>query len=201
MFTKETVLILGAGASTDLGYPIGKKLVSDIIQSLKPPKVNYSEEILSKKFLTSLEDFQPLSIDFFLSLHKEYADLGKEKIAQRILNHQRSSLTSRNFDESWYRYLLTEILRGCEDGKQKNLTNNKLTIITFNYDVSLEYFLYSRLKHMKYFENHKKEMNDFLESNLEIIHVYGSVIAKEFMIKSPRTSYESPVISEMRQKI
>jgi len=70
MFRKNTTIILGSGSSRGLGYLIGRELIDRILnlsESNDPYKM--------KEFSRVLEEFNPLSIDFFLSLHKDFADI------------------------------------------------------------------------------------------------------------------------------
>ena len=69
MITVPTVLILGAGSSSHVGYPLGKKLVSDLCFLRKKPITNlpcgWTEEY-AKSLLTRLSRSGYYSIDAFL---------------------------------------------------------------------------------------------------------------------------------------
>ena len=76
---------------------------------------------------------------------------------------------------------------------------NNLTIINFNYDVSLEYFLYSRIQS---FGNFRENLLGILKnfSKTHIIHVYGSLykfswqqeIGENTATSSNQTQYMNP---------
>jgi hypothetical protein len=232
MFRKDTVIILGAGASCDIGYPTGEQLIKDIINKRSeilrrfclaridiiapslydviirnsnnhitftkmlandipinfnsfirvPPTAELSskEENLKKEFETArrffqvLQDFNSISIDRFLSLHSEFEAIGKFAIAYIIIEKEyiaKTQMTSchpTKDTKNWYRYLLDEITY-C---KPEEILENKLNIITFNYDLSLEYYLKKNLENNKYFKDHIAE---FFLNTLTIHHVYGQV--------------------------
>ena len=172
MFKKNTTIILGAGSSYDLGYPIGSELIDKVLRLSE----NNDTPNIVKEFAKTLKEFNPLSIDFFLSLHKNFADIGKEEIATAILECEEESkekmIRSKNH---WYKFLLNEILTGCENDKPDAINDNNLSIVTFNYDVSLEYFLYSRLLSMSYFQKGSENFAHNFLKKLEVEHVYGKV--------------------------
>lgn len=67
MFHKKTVLILGAGASKPYGYPIGRELISGIIEIIENDKIfrPNSNTIGDLSFLS--QNFTDFSArDFFL---------------------------------------------------------------------------------------------------------------------------------------
>jgi hypothetical protein len=250
MFDKPTLLILGAGSSLDMGYPLGEDLIKEIIEQkdeilksylenfkdsgwdphrefisflflkkrtspAETPRLPTENEIYKERdrllentrgcpqkaatlyniahaipFFSKLKTFQPLSIDRFLAVHQDFKDIGKFAITYIITRREEQYqdvclqgtprfINGKQITQTlWHRYLIDNILSGCEEDP-KNIKDNKLSIITFNYDVSLEAFLYSRLydmEHFDYEENNEKKnyANEFLD-NLKIHHVYGRV--------------------------
>ena len=97
---------------------------------------NHCEISLNKfkdlnKFLQTLEDIDPVSIDSFLRDYSEFQEIGKCMIAYEILkceNKQKFSSCNNN----WYTHLVHDIKSGCEN--PENILHNKLTKITFNLD-------------------------------------------------------------------
>lgn len=146
-------------------------------------------------FFQRLEEFDPLSIDFFLSVHKEFnyenSNIGKFAIAYEINKCQQNldKKFERNSENSnWYKYLLNQILNGCQSSdpeidNRANINDNSLSVITFNYDTSLEWYLESRLSNMQYFKGEKNEneaikyVNNFKDNQIK--HVYGKIDVKE----------------------
>ena len=274
MFKEDTLLILGAGASHDYGFPTGEELIknilstegtimvgnspirggnkTNILNSVKKDiekhfgiiaaielsyidKINSSyqrfiknryssDEIIAEVttgcnaptdrvvgyisayieilgFFHKLEEFDPISIDFFLSLHKEFNielkdsdsrkgfefNIGKYAIAHEIhgilfcMEKTINAEKKKGGNSSWYKYILTKLLQDCQR-EIEEIKHNKLSVITFNYDTSLEVFLKNRLSKMNHFnyetdngiKNYAEEfVTDFIENN--IFHVYGKI--------------------------
>jgi hypothetical protein len=70
-------------------------------------------------------------------------------------------------DKGIYHFLYDNLTPSLEEFKQ-----NRLTIVTFNYDRSLEYFLFSALKHL--YNKSDAEIAEALQST-PIIHLHGSL--------------------------
>lgn len=73
-------------------------------------------------------------------------------------------------DGHWYQYLFNEMSEGCDF--ENFAENNKLFVITFNYDRSLEYYLLHSLE-----AKYGKTITECAEvlKHIKIIHVYGSL--------------------------
>lgn len=226
MFKNKTTFILGAGASAPYGYPLGKKLISDIMHAIAndyifineyPPKDfdNFSLEnyfatlgqscqnaynsLLDKDSLRSLShsgqtfhckikksayarefvqinnslygkfstvklssfpelanlfkflhEFDPLTIDSFLRDHHQFREIGRLMIAYVLLKCEKKISFSKDYrnpefdiSDNWYSHLIHDIKSDCQS--PDDILNNKVNFITFNYDISLEYYLFSRL--------------------------------------------------------
>jgi hypothetical protein len=120
----------------------------------------------------------PLVIDYFIDQNRHLEDIAKLCVAWVILerefvsiqyggNENRRELNLKAND-NWYRFLLRKLTSGCTDGEA--LLSNKVTFVTFNYDVSLEIGLYRGLGHLAKFSNYAEE---FITKNDRIIHIYG----------------------------
>ncbi len=281
MFEKETLLILGAGASKPYGFPLGGQLVKDIVTAIRKDsvffpylrekknlsKVNLSpslsdynvfvEEEEQQNFLhkirshaknarlkklievnsrlpftgeniveiqtykicystelariklnaikelhdlaNMLEEIDPISIDAFLRDHQEYRIAGHAMIIYCLIKcHDKKKFIAdfKSIDEkrdNWYRYLLNSIKAGCKN--PKNILENKLSITTFNYDVSLDFYLKSRLEKTSYFLNFSSE---YLEKT-KIDHIYGSIcepnIADDFYDLNSKDALENDILN------
>lgn len=181
MFTDKTIIILGAGASCHLGYPTGEELV-DQIKDPVSSKLHTPIELS-----TLLREMQPLSIDTFLSYHTEFEEIGKELIARAILDkEEKSFLDSKN----WYRFLVDALISQCKKSEDILFNLENLMIITFNYDISLEYYLCSRLKKISFFRD---KIDEFLHK-IRIVHAYGQLGCfswhKEFCEKTYENAIE-----------
>ena len=115
MIEQETVLILGAGASADYGFPLGKKLIEEIYIFIKKDNTDRIKKALAlllwindnpKGISVSLEKIKPYlekvnifiealelasvsSIDDFLHHRKELALIGKLVITFIISDYEK----------------------------------------------------------------------------------------------------------------
>jgi len=181
----ETVLILGAGASKDFGFPIGKQLVRKICRLLTENKYwdifyvtagQYSTEMVIG-FRNDLKEADPLSIDAWLEHNPKYINVGRVAIAMALL--ERESNSNLRPENNWYQLLLHRL-----DSPFDEFQNNKLSIITFNYDRSLEQYLFGTFRYThaeKGKEDCKKKLNE-----LRILHVYGSLGRLEWQFDDPK---------------
>jgi hypothetical protein len=183
MITKETVLILGAGASMPYGFPSGQGLV-DLICEVPPDIRKVLEEIAKEirivtHFIEDLKRAEPDSIDDFLEHRPEFQEVGKAAIALTLLplerehnliakwRNDRLGKRKPELGGHWYKYLSSLLRSSFEDfGK------NKLSIITFNYERSLEHYLLTTLQSF-----HKKSDEECAEklNGIKIIHIYGQL--------------------------
>ncbi|MFH1310469.1 MAG: hypothetical protein ABIH85_07330 [Candidatus Omnitrophota bacterium] len=185
MIDKETVFILGAGASADFNFPLGVELRNEIYEKLKSP--NTHSEQIAKVFVDfptdEASDYIPTintfakdlyydgdySIDAFLErFQKKYLDIGKLAIAQTLAKYEDEA---HFFDrDNWYRVLHFKM-------KQKanvdSYAENKVSFITFNYDRSLEHFFYTALH--SFDENIQTSQVIDIIDKIPIIHLYGQL--------------------------
>lgn len=150
-------------------------------------KLNYIKELTH--LAQMLEDFDPVSIDAFLRDHPEHKIAGQTMIMYCLLKYHDSSKfkkntykNSTNVDavcelektktahDNWYRYLLNDIKTGCQTASA--IMENNLSILTFNYDLSLDFYLKDRLTRTSFFSDYA---NQYVSDRLKIEHIYGSI--------------------------
>jgi hypothetical protein len=126
-----------------------------------------------------LQLVNPLVIDYFLGWNPELSAIGRMMIAWVILeceeryfrekyNFNRNGRPSIDKDD-WYRFILSKLVSGYIN--PSNLLENKIDFITFNYDTSLERYLYRGL-------NSYTPMKSFIQAfveNFPVIHIYGKI--------------------------
>lgn len=171
------VLVLGAGASHAYGYPLGWGLRRKIL-SLSPYET-IGSGILTQwgaqhpnnqlvAFQSAFKESQMYSIDAFLARRSEFSEIGKKCIAHILLScEQLDSLFNEDGErDHWYQYLLNHYVQVDWD----ELDFSDLSIVTFNYDRSLEhYFLYAL---QAIYGKAREEVIEKLKT-LRIVHVYG----------------------------
>lgn len=148
MITKETVFILGAGASKPYGYPSGLDLVQIICDNLDKNAINdlqknnfktlcslgFTEQQLSQ-FRQDLRYSDTLSVDSFLEHRKkEYLELGKLAIAQALIPCEVTDNLFNTSHKSWLKYLFNTLSNVPFD----DFFENKISFLTFNYDRTAE---------------------------------------------------------------
>lgn len=151
MITKPTTLILGAGASAPFGFPTGYTLLQkalgwgDVGDGKTNPTIFKWLGIDKQKldsFRGALSRSGKKSVDSFLEHRPEFLDVGKAVIALELITCERERELFRRDGNSWYEYLFNELNTVFDDFDQ-----NKLSILTFNYDRSLEHYLLTALQH------------------------------------------------------
>ncbi len=188
MITKPTVLVLGAGASNPYGYPTGKELKRYILDEILKPE-SRMRSILSYQAFREKQiiDFRKAllrsgqsSIDAFLEHQQRFIELGKLVITVALAEQEN---LDRMFDEgNWYEYLFQAL-----DTDFEGFGNNKLSIITFNYDRSIETYLFNSLK---YSFNENDETVTKTLSKIPILHLHGKIGNLPWQNKSENRDYE-----------
>jgi hypothetical protein len=243
MFNDNTLFILGAGASTPYGYPLGNELITNIIDSINndyiyipmsstsiQKYINNANSIIELNFqideiifdlkntplntfategkqtLNSLMSFKdktyaagtldkitefrelrkalieydPISIDAFLNQNPRYAVAGKIMIIYALLKCENKDLFERRREttdyrpDNWYSYLIKDLLSGSSNPSV--IKNNNLNIITFNYDMSLDYCLAKKLSEVGILSDNDVAKNFIYElTTKRIHHVYGQL--------------------------
>jgi hypothetical protein len=144
--------VLGAGASEFLGYPLGQELVDEIERGLAeegslirssleaylgapgfPPPADL------RGFSDALRQQRPRSIDEFLRDNEQYKEVGKVVIACALIPYERpeslaETPAGRDF---WYEPLFKYM-------KTFACPWDNVRFVTFNYDRSLEQYLFER---------------------------------------------------------
>ena len=174
---KTIALVLGAGASAWLEFPLGGTLRNRILNLVDHERFSFAVntglysfgEHELKIFINEFKKSQMNSIDSFLARRREYTDIGKAAIAAILLEAEsQNDLFSHESKDNWYRYLLNRL----SSETWNELDFSQLKIVTFNYDRSLEFYLKGSLQHA--YGKTIEEVEEKL-SQLEIIHVYGSL--------------------------
>jgi hypothetical protein len=175
MISKPTVLILGAGASVDYKFPTGRELLhkiwmgaregSPLYKFLIKETENGQKEV--KRFADALLGSAAPSVDLFLEQRKDFEQIGKIAIAVTLIPFETyESFRPHGEKARWYETLFQLMVEG------GHITENKLSVITFNYDRSLEAFLFQSVKNLYGLDDAKAEEQ---LQRISIIHLHGTL--------------------------
>jgi hypothetical protein len=174
----KVVLILGAGASKPYGFPVGPELVRDIVAMPNASDIGAftqnsngrwtKDDVIA--FSIALDESRWISIDRFLQRRPDLQEIGKALIAFNILKCEHpGALGPHEKFSRWYQYLYNELLR---PDIANDFGKNPLSIITYNYDRSLEYYFWSALR--QGFGLSPEEALR-ISGTIPIVHVHGSL--------------------------
>ena len=191
MITTPTVLVLGAGASYPYGFPTAKELEELICDAFSSPTEKANQLLGSdeskytpNQFFEFREAFlrSPLSIDAFLQRRQEFLEVGKLAIAYCLIPFEDEANLYRPDRDlrggNWYKYLAGKL-----DSHFEEFGDNKLSIVTFNYDRSLEFYLLNSL-----ICSHGKKRDECANAlaKIPIVHVYGQLGEKPYLQQGSR---------------
>lgn len=213
MIDKRTVFVLGAGASCPYGYPSGAQLRKQIclerheylvyLEHSYPKHVDRNErwesfQAFADKFFKSDTE----SIDIFMARNRQLASAGKYIIAFEVLDAESKSHFHEQAVEGhdWYSYLVRRLTKGVvSEGELCNLPWEMVRFITFNYDRSLEYFLYESLRNS--FTNLPVHKLFALLKRISITHVYGLIAPLEWQSPAGYVDYAPQVNEGLLRKV
>lgn len=177
MITTPTVLVLGAGASIDYGFPSGRDLLRKIIDQVRPShpigkcleQQGHSADECEALWL-ALKNAGLLSVDEFLGRRKDLIPIGKAAIAAALIPCEMPDRIHAHGDETTWLYILSRALSApsAEAWRQ-----NKLTIVTFNYDRVVEHFLHTALIHQ--YNISDVDAAKLLVRTIRVVHVHGQL--------------------------
>jgi hypothetical protein len=178
MVSVPTVFILGAGASAPFGFPIGSGLTRDIVQNLRKEKhgyqalheqLNYSPEQI-ESFRTALFHSGWPSVDSFLEHREDLMPIGKAAMAQELIRYENEGKLFAYSDTDGASNWLREMYVRLKTSSVEAFAKHRLSFITFNYDRSVEHFLFSALHH-GYGE--REERCAEVLRQIPVIHLHG----------------------------
>jgi len=184
MSDNSTVFILGAGASVSYNYPTGFALNERIksflldcpenLESVTRPKLDELKVLFElgytikdlKEFYDALFKASTTSIDKFLENRPDLLEIGKIMTVYELKRRESfQNLFTGLRQNNWYSELFNQI-----DLSIKNIDKCNFEFVTYNYDRSLEVFLYSMLKE-RTTESRDVVLSSFKQ--IPIVHVYG----------------------------
>jgi hypothetical protein len=185
MIRHKTLLVIGAGASHSYGFPVGSGLKKEILHlTAQSTNTDFARYLSVHKviadpndiasFYSSFQGASLYSIDRYLSFAQadsrraSHVAIGKHAIAWALCSKETmGGLNKPTEKDNWYEYLWN-----CVDRNFSNGTQNLLSIISFNYDRSLEAYLESRVQ-ITFNVSAEEARNRVRE--VPIIHMYGQL--------------------------
>ncbi len=173
MVKKRTVLILGAGASKPYGFPLGVELRDSIIRikdiHFECKRLGLDYESYSE-FTKALAHSGFSSVDAYLEEHEEWLEIGKAAIALNLIKVEVNTISNlfppKQPKDHWYETLWSHLKRP----SWKGFMANKIAVVTFNYDRSLEHYLVTVLCNTY---NIRPEIAAKGLKSFPILHVHG----------------------------
>jgi len=173
-----TVLVLGAGASAPYGFPVASELKERICSIFVKDSVGVrllheGSEIPMNVFIEFRDAFHKSgqsSVDAFLEHRPEFIDVGKLAIAYNLMPYESEDALFESTGTrggNWYQYLSEKLNASFE-----KFAENQLSVITFNYDRSLEHYLLTTLQNAH--GRGREECGEMLRK-IPIHHVYGQL--------------------------
>ena len=199
MIDIPTVFILGAGSSKPYGYPTGAELRELIVNEFyiefsellsKEPSISANNKLRhlkeAKKFIDAFDKSSIESIDKYLSLNPFFSYYGKIAIIVSIHKKEKLSKSRGDVDpkQDWYKLLFNRMISSFNKPSDfDKFSENKVAFITFNYDRSLDHFIYESFDN-SFLQNRHDIESAHLETTsinsnkyipFRFIHVYGQV--------------------------
>lgn len=198
MIEKNTVLVLGAGASQPFGFPLGRKLAGEISGNLFEPSTTMLGKLLldpcppfafTPHFLTDfaskLHGSGRDSVDAFLEHNPKFINVGRFSIVATLIPYENREAIG---DGNWYRSLFEVMARNTPFVR---FEQNKVAFITYNYDRSLEFYLQTTLQSA--YDKNVDECH-VKASSIPIIHLHGKMGAF-FERNDPRLRNYEPLVN------
>lgn len=203
MIHQRTILVLGAGASAEYGFPTGTELVEEICMNLRNEwEIGVIEDVgfspsQTTHFRDKLWEADVPSVDAFLAnpVNHEYIGIGKAAVALSLVRHENLSNIQRKLADPGEEKFYTTLWRKLGTNPDEFTSSaSRTTIVTFNYDRSLEYSLLMRLKAVC------RDESEALQAikQLKILHVYGMLCKPDFLDNLGGRPYRSEAKTDYR---
>lgn len=180
MIEQNTVFVLGAGASSPYGFPVGAELHRLICRKSADKKIYlllrlFEDTNLStsevQEFVSAFERSGQSSIDSFIESRAQFDWPGRVAIAKFLCQQEDPDVAfDADTEGNWYKALWREMTN--PKGNPSTAASN-VKFLTFNYDRSLEHFLFTAAKNT--FENMTDQAAYQFLQQIEIEHVYGKL--------------------------
>jgi len=180
MINTKTVLIFGAGASQAYGLLLGNELYEMVIKDFSADAAQRTAESVVKRefldatafnerqiaqFINALRYSGLTSVDTFLERRTDFLEIGKAIIAIELLRRE-SVTTLWEGGSNWMQYLYARMTSDSLEA----FTQNQVKFITYDYDRTLEHFLFTSLQNTYRADERACAQ---IVSEIGIIHLHG----------------------------
>lgn len=162
------------------GFPSGAALVAEIIDSLTDTENQAEVErlfepdfdrTLRREFAEALMGSQRTSIDTFLEGNKRFTEIGQLAISYRLIRYERrEEVLQCTHPRQWYKYFFNTFL---VKNSPERFAENKLLVVTFNYDRSFEFALVNAIKDS--YGMSEQDAQQTMVSGLRMLHLHGDL--------------------------
>jgi len=171
---RQTVLVVGAGASIPFKFPSGRQLVTGVCTGLRKDSAQLFQLLRTCKFDAAqivafgdaLAKSGRTSVDRFLEFREEFLAVGKTAIAATLIPFEVEAELFGT-DRNWIEYVWQH--RGSLD----EIARGRLSIVTFNYDRSVEHYLLTTLQNA--YGITPERAAQYVQRAIPIVHVYGQL--------------------------
>lgn len=193
--------MLGAGASAPLGFPLGARLRQDIYTDLGRTRGRIRQLLFAanvadqhvETFKEVLGQSQLPSVDLLLEKRPEFLEVGKLAMAAALVPlEQETAFAPDRPGAEWLRYLFKELVSGAD---ASTFSENALSIVTFNYDRSVEHFLVKAVENTYGITRSKATE---AVGRFAIVHVHGALGAYPGLGEGARAYAPTDNVAEIR---
>lgn len=173
MINVKTVFVLGAGASNPFNYPVGSGLYQAVLDNFQKGGSSNAHLINTTrfvqndidKFLMALARSGQSSVDAFLERRfEDFLEIGKAAIAIELMLRENEPILWQQ--PNW----MINLFGRMSSETLEQFDENEVAFVTFNYDRSLEHFLFVSL--INYFGKSVEDCAAVLR-NIPIVHLHG----------------------------
>lgn len=191
MFSQPVVFVIGAGASAEYRLPVGAQLKTDVARAVgdsdllnllssrgRTPNYEQAGRELAKIIPSFVSIDEALN---WFNSRRDIIELGKTAIVRSMLRAEQSSLLFNQSDPSsisdidinhtWLPNFLSMIMAESKKDEAA-VAFRHLTIINFNYDRTIEHYIYSALQRNFGLEEDRARE---IVTNLKVLRPYGTV--------------------------
>jgi|GEM_PF-1120564 hypothetical protein len=176
---KKIVFVLGAGASKRFGFPTGEGLSKlilkgdiSIFEKEGWPHINEFRRTFENSTIKSIDAFLEETLKHNFSKSGNFYNLGKNFISYFLLKEEDGEKLSHR-QNNWY----VELFDLVKDDLD-SLIDGRVKFVTFNYDLSLEQYLYQSILYSKFGFSQSQDQQDTVSNLLDemgIVHLYGQL--------------------------